>query len=77
VAGDRSFVQIDVDNAYPEQVLIQGNWKVIYYNNDFAKITEDKTTEAVLITGNNRKSFQKLTLPRDATFCRAEFVGVN
>ena len=59
------------------QVLIQGNWKVIYYNGDFAKITEDKTTEAVLITGNNRKSFQKLTLPRDATFCRAEYVGAN
>ncbi|MGZ3696269.1 MAG: hypothetical protein ACXWQO_19910, partial [Bdellovibrionota bacterium] len=75
VAADRSFVQVEVDNAYPEQILIQGNWRVIYYNNDFTKLTEDRTTEALLITGNNRKSFQKLTLPRDSAYCRAEFLG--
>lgn len=75
VAGDRSYVQVEVENRYPEQVLIQGNWKVLYYNGDFNKITEDRTTEAVLVTGNNKKTFQKLTLPRDAAYCRAEFVG--
>ncbi|MGZ3713261.1 MAG: hypothetical protein ACXVBE_15965, partial [Bdellovibrionota bacterium] len=75
VAADRSFVQVEVDNSYPEQILIQGNWRVIYYNNDFTKLTEDRTTEALLITGNNRKSFQKLTLPRDSAYCRAEFLG--
>lgn len=75
ISADRSYVQVDIDNPYPEQILIQGSWKVIYYNTDFAKITEDRTQEAVLITGNNRKSFQKMTLPRDAAFCRAEFAG--
>lgn len=75
VADDKSYVRVDVENAYPEQVLIQGNWRFQYYNNDFAKITEDRTAEAVLVTGNNKKTFQKLTLPKDAHFCRAEFVG--
>lgn len=75
VAEDKSFVRVDVENAYPEQVLIQGNWRFQYYNNDFAKITEDRAAEAVLITGNNKKTFQKLTLPKDARFCRAEFIG--
>jgi hypothetical protein len=75
VSGDRSYVSIEVENRYPEQVTIQGNWKVIYYNNDFAKITEDRDVEAVLVTGNNRKTFQKMTLPKDAAFCRAEFLG--
>lgn len=77
IAGDRSYVQVEVENRYPEQVLIQGSWKVIYYNNDFTKITEDRTTEAVLVTGQNKKTFQKMTLPRDASFCRAEFLGAN
>jgi hypothetical protein len=75
VSADRSNVQVEIDNNYPEQVLIQGNWRVIYYNNDFTKLTEDRTAEAVLITGNNRKAFQKMTLPRDAAYCRAEFLG--
>lgn len=77
IAGDQSYVQVEVENRYPEQVLIQGNWKVIYYNNDFAKITEDRTTEALLVTGQNRKTFQKMTLPRNAAFCRAEYVGTG
>jgi hypothetical protein len=76
ISSDRSFVQVDVENRYPEQVLLRGNWRVQYYNNDFAKITEDRTLEAVLITGHNKKSFQKMTLPRDAAFCRAEYVGI-
>jgi hypothetical protein len=75
VADDKSHVRVEVENAYPEQILIQGNWKLQYFNNDFAKITEDRTTEALLLTGNNKKTFQKLTLPKDATFCRADFIG--
>jgi hypothetical protein len=75
VAGDQSYVQVELENRYPEQVLIQGNWKVIYYSPDFAKITEDRTVEAVLVTGQNRKTFQKMTLPRNAAYCRAEFLG--
>jgi hypothetical protein len=75
VADDKSFVRVEVENAYPDQILIQGNWKLSYYNHDFGKITEDRTQEAVLVTGNNRKTFQKMTLPRDAQFCRAEFIG--
>lgn len=75
VTGNRSQINVEIENQYPEQVLIQGNWRVIYYNNDFAKITEDRTLEAVLITGNNKKSFQKLTLPQGAAYCRAEFLG--
>ncbi len=77
VANDRSYVSVEVENQYPEQVLIQGNWKFQYYNTDFAKITEDRTVEAVLLTANNKKSFQKLTLPKDATFCRAELISSN
>lgn len=75
VANDRNFVQVDVENPTPEQILLQGNWKMVYYNADFGKITEDRTMEAVLLTANNKKSFQKMTLPRDASFCRAEFIG--
>ncbi|MCO5142260.1 MAG: hypothetical protein M9962_04125 [Oligoflexia bacterium] len=75
VASNRSNVNVEVENHYPEQILIQGNWRVIYYNSDFAKITEDRTLEAVLITGNNKKSFQKLTLPQGASYCRAEYIG--
>ena len=75
VAGDKSFVSVEVENDYPEQVLISGNWKVSYYNTDLGKITEDRTQEAVLITGNNRKAFQKTTLLKDAVFCRADFIG--
>lgn len=75
VSGDRSFVQVEVQNDYPEQILIQGHWKVSYYNDNFEKITEDRTQEAVLVTGNNRKTFQKMTLPKDAQYCRAEYLG--
>jgi|GEM_PF-6347250 len=75
VSDDKSQVRVEVENAYPEQVLIQGNWKLQYFNNDFGKITEDRTAEAVLVTGNNKKTFQKLTLPKDAHFCRADFIG--
>jgi hypothetical protein len=75
VSPDKSYVQVSVENRYPDQVLIQGRWRMIYFNQDFAKITEDRTEEALLITPNNKKAFQKMTLPRDASFCRAEFLG--
>jgi hypothetical protein len=75
VAPDRSFVQAEVENRYPDQVLIQGRWRIQYYGQDFQKITEDQTTEAILITPQNKKTFQKMTLPRDAAYCRAEFLG--
>lgn len=76
ISGDRSYVQVEVENRYPEQVLLRGNWRVQYYNSSFAKITEDQTLEAVLITGHNKKTFQKMTLPRDAAYCRAEYIGM-
>ena len=75
ISPDKSYVQVSVENRYPDQVLVQGSWRVIYFNQDFAKITEDRTQEALLITPNNKKTFQKMTLPRDASFCRAEFLG--
>ena len=75
--ADRSYIQVEVENSNPEQALIQGNWRMVYYNDDFAKITEDRSQEAILVTANNRKSFQKMTLPRGAAHCRAEFLGVN
>jgi hypothetical protein len=77
VSSDKSYVTVEVENVYPDPVTIQGNWKVMYFNNDFGKITEDRDQEALLVTGNNRKTFQKMTLPRDAVFCRAEFIGQN
>jgi hypothetical protein len=76
ISADRAYVQVEVENRYPEQVLLRGNWRVQYYNSDFAKITEDQTLEAVLITGHNKKTFQKMTLPRDAAYCRAEYAGM-
>lgn len=76
ISTDRSYVQVEVENRYPDQVLLRGNWRVQYYNSNFAKITEDQTLEAVLITGHNKKTFQKMTLPRDAIYCRAEYIGM-
>ncbi len=75
VANDRSYITVNVTNPYSDQVLIQGTWKISYYDSNLNKITEDTTVEAVLLTGNNRKSFQKLTLPRDAAYCRADYVS--
>lgn len=75
VAQDRSAVQVIVENPYTETLMLQGNWRLQYYNQDFQKITEDQMPEALLIGAKARKSFQKLTLPRDASYCRAEYVG--
>lgn len=75
VAPDRSYIQVEVENPNGNQVLMQGEWKIIYYGGDFNKITEDKTTEALLLTPNNKKVFQKMTLPRDASYCRSEYMA--
>lgn len=75
ISNDKSQVLVDVENRHPEQVLIQGNWRVIYFGSDFNKITEDRTLEAVLLGGHSKKTFQKLTLPPSAAYCRAEFQG--
>lgn len=75
VAADRSYIQTEVENRYADQVLVQGRWRIQYYGQDFQKITEDQTVEAVLITPQNKKTFQKMTLPRDAAYCRAEYIG--
>jgi hypothetical protein len=77
IPQDKSHVQVVVTNPYADQILVQGNWRLQYYNNDFNKITEDNTMEAVLLTPNTKKSFQKLTLPRDASYCRAELVSTT
>lgn len=77
VANDRSYVSVEVENPYAEQLLIRGQWHVVYYSYKFEKITEDQTQDAVLVEGNSRKAFQKMTLPRNAAYCRAEFVGVT
>jgi hypothetical protein len=75
INADKSVVNVQVNNPNPRQFLIQGDWRVLYYDEAFQKLTEDRTTEALLVSPNNRKAFQKMTLPRDATFCRAEFMG--
>jgi hypothetical protein len=75
VSPDKSFITVEIENDYPEQIVIYGYWKISYYGNDFSKITEDRDQESVLVTGNNRKTFQKMTLPPTAVFCRAEFIG--
>lgn len=75
IAPDQSKAVVEVVNPYNEQVMVHGNWKFQYFDDSFAKITEDGMQEAVLLPGGNRKTFQKLTLPRSASFCRAEFAG--
>lgn len=75
VAQDRSHVQVVVDNPYPEQVLLQGQWQYTYYDANFRQLLEDTAPEAVLLSRGNKKAFQKLTLPRDAAYCRAAYLG--
>jgi hypothetical protein len=75
IAADRGSLSVEVNNPFADQILIQGTWRVIYYGHDFQKITEDRTQEALLLPPGSRKTFQKLTLPRDAHFCRAELIG--
>ncbi len=72
VAADKSKIEVEVNNPNPEQMLIQGQWKFNYYNSGFDKIADDQMQEAVLVQVQSKKIFSKLTLPRDAVFCRSE-----
>ncbi|MFN7728410.1 MAG: hypothetical protein ACK5P7_04580 [Bdellovibrio sp.] len=38
---------------------------------------DDTSQEAVLLNDGNAKTSNKMTLPRDAEFCRAEFATVQ
>lgn len=75
INNDKSAATVEVANKTPSEILLKGDWKFEYYNQKFEKITEDNYREALLINGNNKKQFNKMTLPRDADFCRAEFVA--
>lgn len=75
VAADRGSLQITVANPHPQQALLQGQWKFTYYDKGFQRLMDDTSQEAVLLTNGNPKSFSKMTMPRDAEFCRAEFLG--
>lgn len=74
INNDRSVAIVEVANKAPSEILLKGDWKFEYYNQKFEKITEDNYREALLITANNKKQFNKMTLPKEADFCRAEFV---
>lgn len=74
INGDRSAASVEVSNKTPSEILLKGDWKFEYYNQKFEKITEDNYREALLITANNKKHFSKMTLPKDADYCRAEFI---
>jgi hypothetical protein len=74
ITSDKSAAVVEVSNKAPSEILIKGDWKFEYYNQKFEKITEDNYREALLITGNNKKQFNKMTLPKDADYCRAEFI---
>lgn len=75
VAVDKGSLQITVANPHPQQTLLQGQWKFTYYDKGFQRLMDDTSQEAVLLTNGNPKSFSKMTMPRDAEFCRAEFLG--
>lgn len=73
---DQSMVKVTVNNPNPSQTLVQGQWNYQYFDKDFAKIADDSGVDAVLLSPQSNKSFTKMTLPRNASFCRAEFAGV-
>ena len=75
IPADQSLVQVTVNNPNPSQILVQGQWNYQYYDKDFAKIADDSASDAVLLSAQSKKSFTKITLPRNASFCRAEFAG--
>lgn len=74
INADKSAAVVEVANKTPSEILLKGDWKFQYYNQNFEKITEDNYREALLITANNKKNFNKMTLPKDADYCRAEFI---
>ncbi len=74
INSDRSAAVVEVSNNSPSEMLLKGDWKFEYFNEKFEKITEDNYREAVLLNSNTKKQFSKVTLPRNADFCRAEFL---
>ncbi len=74
ISADKSAAVVEVSNKSPSEMLLKGDWKFEYFNEKFEKITEDNYREALLITSNNKKQFNKMTLPKNADFCRAEFM---
>ena len=76
IPADQTFVKVTVNNPNPSQTLVQGQWNYQYFDKDFAKIADDSGSDAVLLSPQSNKSFTKMTLPRNASFCRAEFAGV-
>jgi hypothetical protein len=72
---DQSYVTVTVANPNASQTLVQGQWNYQYFDKNFAKIADDSGVDAVLLSPQSNKSFTKMTLPRNASFCRAEFAG--
>ena len=75
ISNDKSFMKVTVTNNSPNKFLLQGSWNYQYFDKSFNKITDDSSSEALLLTSKTTKSFTKMTLPKDANFCRAEFVN--
>ncbi|MES2803152.1 MAG: hypothetical protein V4654_11710 [Bdellovibrionota bacterium] len=76
IPADQSMVKVTVNNPNPSQTLVQGQWNYQYFDKDFTKIADDSGVDAVLLSPQSNKSFTKMTLPRNASFCRAEFAGI-
>ena len=74
INADHSAAIVEVTNSSPSEMLLKGDWKFEYFNEKFEKITEDNHREALLISSNNKKQFNKMTLPKNADYCRAEFL---
>lgn len=75
VVPDKGSLQVTVNNPHPQKTLVQGNWKFTYYDKGLQRLMDDTSQEAVLLINSNPKTFAKFTMPRDAEFCRAEFIG--
>lgn len=75
VSADQSSVQVSVSNPTKQRVVLQGPWNYKYFDKQFAEITSDSSEESVLLNPGSAKTFMKMTLPRNASFCRAEFAG--
>lgn len=77
IPADQSHVTVTVSNPNASQTLVQGQWNYQYFDKNFSKIADDSGVDAVLLSPQSNKSFTKMTLPRNASFCRAEFAGLN
>lgn len=75
IPADQSHVTVTVNNPNTSQTLVQGQWNYQYFDKNFEKIADDSGIDAVLLSPKSNKSFTKMTLPRNASFCRAEFAG--